>query len=385
MSKRDYYEVLGVTKSADEKALKKAYRKLAIKYHPDKNPDNPEAEKQFKEAAEAYEVLSDGQKKARYDQFGHAGMGGAASGGGHGGFGGGMSMDDIFENFGDVFGGFGFGGGGGRQRGGGRRVNRGSNIRIKVALTLEEIASGIEKKVKVTKDNKCSNCDGSGAEGKSGHSTCTTCNGSGQVSRVTNTFLGQMQTASTCGTCNGSGSIITNKCKKCNGKGVERSEAVIPINIPAGVEDGMQLQVSGMGNMGAQGGVAGDLLVVIEEKAHDDFQREGQNLHYDLFVNVADAALGTQIVVPTLTGKVKIKLEEGTQSGKLLRLRGKGLPSVNAYGTGDIIVNVNIWTPQQLSTEEKKILEQLRDSENFKPNPTKKDKGFFERVKEYFN
>lgn len=385
MSKRDYYEVLGVTKSADEKELKKAYRKLAIKFHPDKNPDNPEAEIQFKEAAEAYEVLSDGQKKARYDQFGHAGMGGAASGGGHGGFGGGMSMDDIFENFGDVFGGFGFGGGGGRQRGGGRRVSRGSNIRIKVALTLEEIASGIEKKVKVTKDNKCSPCDGSGAEGSGGHSTCTTCNGSGQVTRVTNTFLGQMQTASTCNTCSGSGSIITNKCKKCNGNGVERSESVIPINIPAGVEDGMQLQVSGMGNMGSRGGVAGDLLVVIEEKAHDNFQREGQNLHYDLFVNVADAALGTQIVVPTLTGKVKIKLEEGTQSGKLLRLRGKGLPSVNAYGTGDIIVNVNIWTPQQLSTEEKKILEQLRGSENFKPNPTKKDKGFFERVKEYFN
>ena len=385
MSKRDYYQVLGVTKSADEKELKKAYRKLAIKFHPDKNPDNPEAETQFKEAAEAYEVLSDGQKKARYDQFGHAGMGGAASSGGHGGFGGGMSMDDIFENFGDVFGGFGFGGGGGRQRGGGRRVSKGSNIRIKVALTLEEIASGIEKKVKVTKDNKCSPCDGSGAEGSGGHSTCTTCNGSGQVARVTNTFLGQMQTASTCNTCSGSGSIITNKCKKCNGNGVERSESVIPINIPAGVEDGMQLQVSGMGNMGARGGVAGDLLVVIEEKAHDSFQREGQNLHYDLFVNVADAALGTQIVVPTLTGKVKIKLEEGTQSGKLLRLRGKGLPSVNAYGTGDIIVNVNIWTPQQLSTEEKKILEQLRDSENFKPNPTKKDKGFFERVKEYFN
>ena len=385
MSKRDYYEVLGVTKSADEKELKKAYRKLAIKFHPDKNPDNPEAEIQFKEAAEAYEVLSDGQKKARYDQFGHAGMGGAASGGGHGGFGGGMSMDDIFENFGDVFGGFGFGGGGGRQRGAGRPVSRGSNIRIKVALTLEEIASGIEKKVKVTKDNKCSPCDGSGAEGSGGHSTCTTCNGSGQVTRVTNTFLGQMQTASTCNTCSGSGSIITNKCKKCNGNGVERSESVIPINIPAGVEDGMQLQVSGMGNMGARGGVAGDLLVVIEEKAHDSFQREGQNLHYDLFVNVADAALGTQIVVPTLTGKVKIKLEEGTQSGKLLRLRAKGLPSVNAYGTGDIIVNVNIWTPQQLSTEEKKILEQLRGSENFKPNPTKKDKGFFERVKEYFN
>lgn len=384
MSKRDYYEVLGVSKSADEKELKKAYRKLAIKYHPDKNPDDASAEGKFKEAAEAYEVLSDPNKKARYDQFGHAGMGGAASGG-HGGFGGGMSMDDIFENFGDVFGGFGFGGGGGRSGGRGRRVSRGSNIRIKVSLTLEEIAKGIEKKVKVTKDNKCGTCSGSGAEGSEGNTTCDTCKGAGQVARVTNTFLGQMQTAVTCPTCNGTGSIIKNKCKPCKGEGVERSEAVIPINIPAGVEDGMQLQVSGMGNVGPRGGVAGDLLVVIEEKPHEQFQREGQNLHYDLFVNFVDATLGTQIVVPTLDGKVKIKIEEGTQSGKLLRLRGKGLPSVNSYGTGDIIVNVNVWTPQKVSADEKKALEKLRDSENFIPSPTKKDKGFFERVKEYFN
>ncbi len=382
MSKRDYYEILGVSKSAEDKEIKKAYRKLAIKYHPDKNPDDSSAEEKFKEAAEAYEVLSDGQKKARYDQYGHAGMGGAA--GGHGGFGGGMSMDDIFDNFGDVFGGFGFGGSGGRSRGG-RRVNRGSNIRIKVSLTLEEIAEGVEKKVKVTKDNSCVSCSGSGGEGSSGHSTCGTCNGTGQVTRVTNTFLGQMQTATTCPTCNGQGSVITDKCKKCSGTGVERSEAVIPINVPAGVEDGMQLQVSGQGNMGARGGVAGDLLVIIEEKTHEHFQREGQNLHYDLFVNFADAALGTQIVVPTLTGKVKIKLEEGTQSGKLLRLRGKGLPSVNSYGSGDIIVNVNVWTPQKLSSDEKKTLQTLKESENFKPNPSKKDKGFFERVKEYFN
>lgn len=384
MSKRDFYEILGVSKSATDKEIKKAYRKLAIKYHPDKNPDDKEAETKFKEAAEAYEVLSDPQKKARYDQYGHAGVGGAA-GGGAGGFGGGMSMDDIFDNFGDIFGGFGFGGGGGSRRGGGRRVHRGSNIRIKVALTLEEIAEGVEKKVKVNKNNACSSCSGSGAEGAGGNSTCGTCNGSGQVTRVTNTFLGQMQTASTCPTCNGQGSVITDKCKKCSGSGVERGEDIIPINIPAGVEDGMQLQVSGKGNMGERGGVAGDLLVVIEEKPHDYFQREGQNLHYDLFVNIADAALGTQIVVPTLTGKVKIKLEAGTQSGKLLRLRGKGLPSVNAYGTGDIIVNVNVWTPQKLSSEEKELLEKLKDSENFKPNPGKKDKGFFERVKEYFH
>jgi len=383
MSKRDYYEVLGVTKSADEKEIKKAYRKLAIKHHPDKNPNDKQAEEKFKEAAEAYEVLSDVQKKSRYDQYGHAGMGGAASGG-HGGFSGGMSMDDIFENFGDVFGGFGFGGGNGRSRGG-RRVSRGSNIRIKVSLTLEEISEGVEKKVKVIKDNACESCNGSGAEGSSGYSTCSTCNGTGQVTRVTNTFLGQMQTASVCNTCNGQGSVITDKCKKCNGKGVERGEAIIPIDIPAGVEDGMQLQGSGQGNTGGRRGVAGDLLVVIEEKKHENFQREGQNLHYDLFVNFADVALGTQIVVPTLKGKVKIKLEEGTQSGKLLRLRGKGLPSVNAYGSGDIIVNVNVWTPQKLSSDEKKLLEKFKESENFKPSPSKKDKGFFEIVKEYFN
>ena len=377
--KEDYYKTLGVNKGAPASEIKKAYRKMAIKYHPDKNPGDSAAEEKFKEAAEAYDVLSNPDKKARYDQFGHQAFQNGGSG-----FGGGMNMDDIFSQFGDIFGGFGFGGGNGRSRGG-RRVSRGSNIRIKVSLTLEEIAEGVEKKVKVTKDNSCESCNGSGAEGSSGYSTCAPCNGSGQVTRVTNTFLGQMQTASTCPTCNGQGSVITDKCKKCNGKGVERGEAVIPINIPAGVEDGMQLQVSGQGNMGSRGGVAGDLLVVIEEKAHDYFQREGQNLHYDLFVNFADVALGTQIVVPTLKGKVKIKLEEGTQSGKLLRLRGKGLPSVNGYGTGDIIVNVNVWTPQKLSSDEKKILEKLRDSENFKPNPGKKDKGFFERVKEYFN
>jgi molecular chaperone DnaJ len=382
MSKRDYYEVLGISRNATTKELKKAYRKLAIKFHPDKNPDDKAAEDKFKEAAEAYEVLNDANKKARYDQFGHAGMGGAAGGHQGGGFGGGMSMDDIFENFGDVFGGFG-GGGGGRSRS--RRVNRGTNIRIKVALTLEEIAKGIEKKVKVTKNNSCGSCEGSGAEGSGGHSTCGTCNGAGQVTRVTNTFLGQMQTASTCPTCSGTGSIITNKCKSCSGEGIERSEAVIPINIPAGVEDGMQLQVSGMGNMGPRGGVAGDLLVVIQEKEHDEFQREGQNLHYDLYLNFADATLGTQIVIPTLDGKVKIKIEEGTQSGKLLRLRGKGLPSVNSYGTGDIIANINVWTPQKVTSEEKEQLEKLRESDSFKPNPSKKDKGFFERVKEYFN
>ena len=382
--KRDYYEVLGVSKSAKEDEIKKAYRKLAIKYHPDKNPDDKSAEVKFKEAAEAYDVLSSSEKKAKYDRFGHAGMGGAASQGNGGGFhGGGMSMDDIFDQFGDVFGGF----GGSRRSGGGssRRVNRGSDIRIKVSLTLEEIAKGAEKKVKVNKHNKCDSCEGSGAESGSSFSNCSSCNGSGSVTRVTNTFLGPMQTSTVCGTCSGEGKIITNKCKKCNGDGVVRSEIVIPINIPAGVEEGMQLQVSGMGNAGARKGVNGDLLVVIEEKEHEFLKREGQHLHYDLFISFVDAVLGSCPVVTTLDGKVKIKVEPGTQGGKLLRLRGKGLPSVNAYGIGDLLINVNIWTPQKISNDEKKILEQLQDSENFKPNPTSKDKGFFDRMKEYFN
>lgn len=379
--KRDYYEILGVSKGASEDEIKKAYRKLAIKYHPDKNPDDKSAEAKFKEAAEAYDVLSNNDKKAKYDRFGHAGMGGAASQGHGGGFPGGMSMDDIFEQFGDVFGGF----GGSRRGGSSRRVNRGSDIRIKVSLTLEEIAKGVEKKVKVNKHNKCDGCDGSGAESGSSFSTCTTCNGSGQVTKVTNTFLGPMQTSSVCGTCGGEGKIITNKCKKCYGDGVVRSEVVIPINIPAGVEEGMQLQVSGMGNAGARRGVNGDLLVVIEEKEHEFLKREGQHLHYDLFISFIDAVLGTSPVVPTLEGKVKIKVDPGTQGGKLLRLRGKGLPSVNNYGVGDLLVNVNIWTPQKISSEERKILEKLQDSENFKPNPTNKDKGFFDRMKEYFN
>lgn len=379
--KRDYYEVLGVSKNASEDEIKKAYRKMAIKYHPDKNPDDKTAEEKFKEAAEAYDVLSNSEKKARYDRFGHAGMGGAASQGAGGGFAGGMSMDDIFEQFGDVFGGF----GGGRRSGSSRRVNRGSDIRIKVSLTLEEIAKGVEKKVKVNKNNKCDTCDGSGAENGSSFTTCSTCNGSGHVTKVTNTFLGPMQTSSACGTCGGDGKIITNKCKKCFGDGVVRSEVVIPINIPAGVEEGMQLQVSGMGNAGARRGVNGDLLVVIEEKEHEFLKREGQHLHYDLFISFIDAVLGTSPVVPTLEGKVKIKIDPGTQGGKLLRLRGKGLPSVNSYGTGDLLVNVNIWTPQKISNDERKILEKLQESENFKPNPTHKDKGFFDRMKEYFN
>lgn len=378
MAKRDYYEVLGVSKNASEQEIKKAYRKLALKYHPDKNPDDASSEAKFKDAAEAYEVLSNAEKKSKYDQFGHAGMSGAA-----GGFGaGGMSMDDIFEQFGDIFGGtFGFG----RQSSGpGRRVHRGSNLRIKVKLTLKEIAKGVIKKIKVNKFVSCKPCGGSGAEGGS-YSTCSTCGGSGQVVRVTNTILGQMQTASTCPACSGEGRTIQDKCKSCYGDGILRDEEVIEIDIPAGVEEGMQLAVSGKGNAGPKGGIAGDLLVVIEETPHHDLLRDGQNLYYDLYINFADAALGTSVEIPTIEKKAKIKIEAGTQGGKILRLKGKGLPSVNGYGNGDLLVNINVWTPQQLSKEEKQILEKLKDSANFKPSPTGKDKSFFDRVREHFS
>ncbi len=381
MAKRDLYEVLGLKKGAAEDEIKKAYRKMALQFHPDKNPGNKEAEEKFKEAAAAYDVLSSKEKKQRYDQFGHAGVGSAAGGGGGGGgFGGGMNMDDIFSQFGDIFGGF---GGGGGQRAG-RRVNRGSNIRIKVALTLEEIATGVEKKIKVNKLIACDTCTGTGSEAGSGFDNCGTCRGSGQVTRVTNTILGQMQSTATCPTCSGEGKIIKNKCKKCTGEGVVRGENVIPINIPAGVQEGMQLQVSGMGNAGARGGVNGDLLVVIEEKEHECLSRDGNDLHYDLFVNFADAALGADAIVPALSGKVKIKIEPGTHAGKILRLKHKGLPNVSYHETGDLLVNINVWTPQKLSSDEKKILEKLRDSENFIPSPSKKDKGFFGRMKEMF-
>lgn len=376
MSKRDYYEILGVTKSSSEAEIKKAYRKLAIKYHPDKNPDDKEAEEKFKEAAEAYEVLSNPEKKQRYDQFGHQGVGGAA-GGGFGG--GGMNMDDIFSQFGDIFGGAfsgsggGFGGFGGGGRG--RRVRKGSNLRVRVKMTLEDIVNGVEKKIKVT---KLVNAEGVTTK------TCSQCNGTGQVTRIANTILGQMQTSSPCTTCGGDGKMIDKKPEGANADGLIKKEEVITIDIPGGVEDGMQLSVSGKGNAGPKDGVAGDLIVVIEEIPHDTIKRDGTNLLYDLYLNFADAALGTDVEIQTISGKVKIKIEAGTQSGKVLRLKGKGIPNIQGYGTGDFLIYVNIWTPQKLSKEEKATLEGLKSSENFKPNPTSKDKGFFDRMKDYF-
>ncbi|MDB4089371.1 molecular chaperone DnaJ [Flavobacteriales bacterium] len=375
MAKRDFYEILGISKGADASEIKKAYRKLAIKYHPDKNPDDPKAEEQFKEAAEAYEILSNPEKKQRYDQFGHAGMDGQGGfgGGGHGG----MNMDDIFSQFGDIFGGGGgsFGGGGfGRSQG--RRTVKGTNLRVRLNLTLEEIVNGVEKKIKVNKLVQ--------AEGVE-YKTCSTCKGSGQVTRIVNSFLGQMQTASACPTCSGSGQQIGKKPAGSDQNGMTRKEVVIPIEIPAGVEDGMQLNVRGKGNDAPGNGVAGDLLVVISEVEHESLKREGQNLHYDLYLNFADATLGTSAEIPVVGGSVKFKITAGTQSGKTLRLKGKGIPSLNSYGKGDILVHVNVWTPQDLNKEEKKALEILQKSENFAPNPGKKDKGFFDRVKDVFS
>ena len=382
MEKRDYYEVLGVSKSADATEIKKAYRKLALKYHPDKNPGDKEAEEKFKEAAEAYDVLSNEEKRHRYDQFGHAGVGGA----GQGGFGGGMSMDDIFSQFGDIFGSFGgfsgFGGfGGGR---GSRRVNRGTNLRVKVKMSLQEIATGIEKKIKVKKYVACQHCNGTGAKDGKSYSTCSTCKGSGQVTRVQNTILGAMQTTSTCPTCEGEGKIINEKCTFCNGEGVLMSEEVISINIPAGVAEGMQLSLSGKGNAARRGGVNGDLIVLIEEEEHPELVRDGNDLLYNVFIGYPEAVLGETVEIPTIEGKVKVKIEAGTQPGKILRLWGKGLPDVNGYGKGDLLAKVNVWIPKNLSKDEKKLVEKMRETEGFKPGSGDK-KSIFSKMKDFFD
>lgn len=387
--KRDYYEVLEVAKTATVEEIKKAYRKKAIQYHPDKNPGDKEAEEKFKEAAEAYDVLSNPDKRARYDQFGHAGMGGAAGNGGpFGGFGGGMSMDDIFSMFGDIFGGHGggFSGFGGGFGGGSaqQRRFRGSDLRVKVKLTLKEISTGVEKKFKLKKYVPCSHCHGTGAEGDSGSETCPTCKGSGSVIRNQQTILGTMQTRTTCSTCNGEGKIIKNKCKVCGGEGIEYGEEVVTVKIPAGVAEGMQLSMSGKGNAGKHNGVPGDLLILVEEEAHPDLVRDENDLIYNLLLSFPTAALGGNAEIPTVDGKVKVKIEPGTQPGKVLRLRGKGLPSVNGYGTGDLLVNVSVYVPESLSKEEKKTLEDLEESKNFKPSDSIKEK-IFRKFKSFFD
>lgn len=382
MSKRDFYEILGVSKTASAEEIKKAYRKKAIEFHPDKNPGDKVSEEKFKEAAEAYEVLSDDQKRQRYDQYGHAGVGGAAGGG----FGGGsMNMEDIFSHFGDIFGGHfgGFGGFGGSQRGGGQRVRRGSDLRVKVKLTLAEVATGVEKKIKVKKYVLCSHCNGAGSAHGSQPVTCTTCNGSGRVTRVQQTILGQMQTASECPTCNGDGKIIKDKCSHCAGEGIVREDEVITINIPAGVMEGMQLSMSGKGNADRRGGVNGDLLVLVEEEPHPELIRDENDLIYNLLLTVPMATLGGSVEVPTVEGKVKVTIAPGTQPGKVLRLRGKGLPSVNRYGTGDLLVNVGVYIPENLSKDEKALMEKLANSSNVKPNANA-SRDFFSRFRNMF-
>lgn len=371
MSKKDFYEILGVSKGASESEIKKAYHKKAIEFHPDKNPGDKAAEEKFKEAAEAYEVLSDADKRAKYDQYGHAAFDGAGGFGGHH-----MNMDDIFSQFGDIFGsafGGGFGGFGG---GGGQRRAKGSNLRIKVKLTLEEIATGVEKKIKVKRKTQ--------AEGVT-YRTCSTCNGSGQVVKIQNTILGRMQTASPCPSCGGLGQMIDKKPSNADSQGMILEDDTVSIKIPAGVVDGMQLKVASKGNDAPGNGVAGDLIVAIEEIEHPTLKREGENLHYDLYISYPEAVLGVSKDIDAVTGKVRIKLEEGIQSGKILRLKGKGIPSLNNYGNGDMLVHINVWTPKNLSKEQKKFFEENLENPNFNPKPEKTDKSFFEKVKDMFS
>ncbi len=384
--KKDYYEILGVSKSSSADEIKKAYRKTAMQYHPDRNPGDKASEEKFKEAAEAYEVLSDADKKAKYDRYGHQAFQGASGGGGFHN----SNMEDIFSQFGDIFGdsGFGssfFGGGGGRRASSQSTGQRGSNLRIKIKLNFAEIATGITKQVKVKKYVGCTTCSGNGAKDKGSFQKCNTCGGSGQVRRVQNTFLGQMQTVTTCPSCNGEGSTITAKCGACKGDGRMFGEEMINIEIPAGVAEGMQLSMSGKGNAGERGGYPGDLIIQIEEEQHPELQRDGLNVAYDLYLSFPDVVFGCEVEVPTISGRAKVKIPAGTQSGKILRLKGKGFPEVQGYARGDQMIYVNVWTPQHFSNDEKVMLEKLNNSENFKPKPDKRDKSFFERVKEAFS
>ena len=386
MAKRDYYEVLGVAKGASADEIKKSYRKIAMQFHPDRNPGNKEAEEKFKEAAEAYDVLSTPDKKAQYDRFGHvSGNGGGGNYGGQGG----MRMEDIFQNFGDIFGNdmFGsmFGGAGG---GGNRQGTRGANLRIKLKMNFEEIANGANKKIKVKKYITCQQCSGNGAKDKSSIQSCGTCGGSGQVRRVTNTFLGQMQTVTTCPTCNGEGSTITQKCASCKGEGRVFGEETLSLDIPAGAQDGMQLSMHGRGNAGERGGPPGDLLLLVEEEKHEHLTRRELDVVYQLHISFPDAVLGLQAEVPTIDGKAKIKIPAGTQSGKIFRLKGKGFPAFQSYEKGDELIEVVIWSPQTLSHDEKEMMEKLKNSPNFKPGPEAKaereERGFFDKIKDAF-
>ena len=389
MSKKDFYEILGVSKSSTQDEIKKAYRKVAMQYHPDRNPGDKAAEEKFKEAAEAYEILSDADKRSQYDRFGHQAF--ASGRGGSGGFSGGsMKLDDIFSQFGDIFGddnpfGSFFGGSGKRSSGGRSRGTRGSNLRVKIKLNYEEIAKGAQKTIKVKKYVLCSTCNGSGAKDKNSVQNCGTCGGSGQVRRVQNTFLGQMQTVTTCPTCNGEGSTVTHKCTACKGDGRVYGEETVTIDIPAGVQEGMQLSLSGRGNAGERGGSSGDLIVLIEEESHPQLHRDGLNVAFDLYISIPDAVFGTHVEVPTIDGRAKIKIPPGTQSGKIFRLKGKGFPNVNSYEKGDQLIQINVWTPQHVSAEEKNMLDKMQQSENFKPKPEKTDKSFFDKVREMFS
>lgn len=382
MSKRDYYEVLGLSKGASAEEIKKSYRKVAMQFHPDRNPGDKAAEEKFKEAAEAYEVLSDTDKRAQYDRYGHAGLSNNGRGPG-----GGMNMDDIFSQFGDIFGDDLFGSFfGGRRSGGNSRSHgvRGSNLRVKIKLNYEEIAKGVTKNIKVKKYVSCTTCSGTGAKDRSSIQTCSTCGGSGQVRRVSNTFLGQMQTVTTCPTCNGEGSIVTAKCTVCKGEGRVYGEETVTLDIPAGVQEGMQLSVGGRGNAGERGGSSGDLIILIEEEQHPELHRDGLNVAFELHISFMDAVFGLQAEVPTIDGKAKIKIPPGTQSGKIFRLKGKGFPGVNSYEKGDQLIHVNVWTPQHVTPEEKDLLDKLNNSPNFQPKPDKNERSFFDKVREMF-